>query len=415
MKALAPWLRPALSPCLILLFAGLALLPDAADGAETGETFRRITDINHGIVRHNTTEFSGWPANHGLWSWDGGKELLLGFTTGPFVEQGGHKIGRPQRDMLARSRDGGETWNVLQPDGYVDESASIAPLPEPINFLHPDLVIRVLMESQANNRPASYYYSYDRGQHWKGPFLFGGIDSMPELEGLGLTPRTDYQILGEREALFFLSATPASWEDRVFVVETRDGGKSFSFVSWIVSPHQRYRAVMPQTVALGDDRLLSLIRRRDRPNRDIETWIDAFYSEDGGQNWSWRSRVAYAGFGNSNGSPPAVIRLHDGRLLAAYANRSLKMMLCRLSDDEGLTWGTEMIIRDDFLTEVEGFADFGYPRLAQRPDGKIFAAYYFARDDLYEQHIAWSNFSLDQLEDVEIQRQINPAPMPQAP
>lgn len=394
---------------LILPLGALAVFPGATDASESRETFRRILDVTHGVVRHSPLEFSGWPANHGMWHWDDGAEILLGFTTGPFVEQAGHKIGRPQRDMLARSRDGGETWTVVAPEGYVDTSAAIEPLAEPIDFRHPDLVVRV---KQGTDRPASFYVSHDRGQRWKGPFPFQGVESMPELEGLRLTPRTDYQVLGRDQALFFLSAARTDWEDRVFVLETRDGGRNFSFVAWIASPDQPYRAVMPQTVALGDGRFLTLIRRRDRPNRDVETWIDAFLSEDGGRSWSWRSRVAYTGFGNSNGSPPAGVRLRDGRLLAVYANRSLRMILCRLSDDDGLSWGGEMIVREDFPAEAEGFADFGYPRAIQRADGRIVAAYYFVSEDLYQQHIAWSAFSLDALEDVEIRRRIHPAPLP---
>ncbi len=225
-----------------------------------------------------------------------------------------------------------------------------------------------------------------------------------------LTPRTDYQVLGRDECLLFFSSTRESWADRVFVIRTTDGGLNFSFVSWIVSPSEPYRAVMPQTVRLDDDEFLTLIRRREGPNVEIENWIDAYRSTDGGETWSWSSRVAYTGFGNSNGSPPAVIRLSDGRLLASYANRSLKKMLCRLSGDGGRTWGPEIILREGFLSEYRGFADFGYPRLVERADGKIFLAYYFASDDRYQQHIAGSIFSFENLEEVEISRDINRAP-----
>lgn len=412
-------LRPSVRPLASKLAAIATILaalaqPSPGVAAEEGqdEAFLRLASAVHGIVHHDESEFSGWPANHGIWTWEGGGEVLVGFTSGPFVEQSGHKIGQPQRDRLARSTDGGETWELLDPVGYAGSGAELAALEEPIDFLHPELVVRVMLADQARREPASFYYSLDRGSSWMGPHAFQGLESAAELEGLLLTPRTDYQVLSRDRALFFLSATPASWEDRVLVAETRDGGMGFEFASWVVGPDQPYRAVMPQTIASSDGGLLSLIRRRDRPNRDIETWIDAYHSDDEGRTWSWRSRVGYAGFGNSNGSPPAAIRLEDGRLLAAYANRSLKMMLCRLSDDDGLTWGPEMIIRDDFLAEVVGFADFGYPRLAQRPDGRILAVYYFATDATYEQHIAWSIFPLDDVEEVRIQRRINTAPSP---
>jgi hypothetical protein len=384
-----------LSPCL------LSALP----AAQSVEVFRRVSSVEHFVVYHNPDEFAGWPANHGLWGWEGGRELLLGFTAGPFIEQEGHKIGTPQRDMLARSQDGGETWQVLSPKGYFDPMLTPKQLSEPIDFTAPGLVLRI---KQGISRPASFYYSYDKGTNWQGPFIFAGLDGVEELSGMvHLTPRTDYQILGRNECLLFFSATPGPWQDRVFVVQTADGGLNFSFKAWIASPDEPYRAVMPQTARLSEDTYVTLIRRRERPNLDIENWIDAYRSEDGGQSWNWISRVAYTGFGNSNGSPPAIIQLSDGRLLAAYANRSLKMMLVRLSDDEGHSWGPEIIVRDGFLSQYSGFADFGYPRLIQRQDDKLLLAYYFATDERYQQHIAASLFSLDNLQEVEIQRKIS--------
>lgn len=392
---------------ILLLFVPLSGLFWNATAESTGriEHFKRATKIEHGIVRHAPDEFCGWPANHGVWSWDGGREILVGFTSGPFVEQEGHKIGSPQRDMLARSLDGGETWTLLNPDGYVEPGQESKALDEPIDFHAPGFVLRV---KQVGPR---FYYSYDKGDTWRGPFFFNGLDEMPELKGMALsTPRTDYQVRGRGNCILLLSAAPEGWADRTFAVKTTDGGMTFSFVSWVIGPDDPYRAVMPQTVALSSREYLSLIRRRDRPGRDVECWIDAYSSSDRGQSWSFRSRVSYTGFGNSNGSPPAVIRLADGRLLAAYANRSLNMLLCRLSADDGHTWGAEIILRDDFLTRAHGFSDFGYPRLVERDDGRVVAIYYFATDERYQQHIACSIFSLDAFEAVEIRRAINPAP-----
>ena len=54
--------------------------------------------------------FLGWPANNGSWQWDQGRELLVGFEEGPWVNQPGHKIGQPQLKRLARSQDGGRSW-----------------------------------------------------------------------------------------------------------------------------------------------------------------------------------------------------------------------------------------------------------------------------------------------------------------
>jgi hypothetical protein len=218
------------------------------------------------------------------------------------------------------------------------------------------------------------------------------------------TPRTDYHIMSRDECMLFFSATSWAWRDKTFVINTNDGGLNFSFVSWIVPPADPYRAVMPQTVAVGKDEFVTVIRRRDMPPKQTQCWIDAYGSIDGGKSWYFKSRVAYTGEGNSNGNPPAIIRLKDGRLCVVYGNRSLQMMLCRLSSDNGETWGNEIILRDDFKFDGNGFADFGYPRVSQRKDGKIVAIYYFADENNPQQHIACSIFSFDNLKNVEVRR-----------
>ncbi|MBS7634690.1 exo-alpha-sialidase [Candidatus Bathyarchaeota archaeon] len=47
-------------------------------------------------------------------------------------------------------------------------------------------------------------------------------------------------------------------------------------------------------------------------------------------------------------------------------------ILAKISNDGGMTWGKEIILRDD-----GGSPDLGYPRAALLPDGKIITVYYF--------------------------------------
>jgi hypothetical protein len=67
------------------------------------------------IVASEAGKFCGWPANNGLWRWDGGREILVGFSFGDFVEQQGHNLkGRSDTasgvvSRLARSLDGGRS------------------------------------------------------------------------------------------------------------------------------------------------------------------------------------------------------------------------------------------------------------------------------------------------------------------
>jgi hypothetical protein len=47
-------------------------------------------------------------------------------------------------------------------------------------------------------------------------------------------------------------------------------------------------------------------------------------------------------------------------------------MRSRLSSDQGVTWGPEIILRDDGVTH-----DLGYPRSFQREDGRVVTVYYY--------------------------------------
>ena len=250
-----------------------------------------------------------------------------------------------------------------------------------------------------------FYYSYDKGVSWKGPHLLTGLGNNDALKSFSInTSRTDYQVLSPKECILFGSVTNQSWEDKVFAFKTIDGGLNFEFVSWITPPSDPYRALMPQTIPANQNDYISLIRRRARPadkSRDY-CWIDSYKSGDGGLTWHKISTVTKTGSADSNGNPPALTRLHDGRLMVVYANRTTKMLLFRLSLDNGETWGDECIIRDDFASFDESSADLGYPRVMQRKDGKIVVLYYFA-DLLHgrEQHIDCSIFSADDIRLIE--------------
>jgi hypothetical protein len=146
--------------------------------------------------------------------------------------------------------------------------------------------------------------------------------------------------------------------------------------------------------------LISALRRRfDRqPAPDADTaadaaglsgaaqdnWIDMYASGDGGRSWAHRSKVANTAAGSHNGNPPAHVRLADGRLCVAYGCRAHPFGIrARLSEDDGRTWGPEIVLRNDAASW-----DIGYPRMAQRTDGRLITLYYYTTDDHPAQHIA---------------------------
>ena len=75
--------------------------------------------IKHVTVFQETGRFAGWPANHGAWSW--GNEMLVGFEVGYFhqISKDEHAIDydRPAEHVVARSLNGGETWQIEKPEG----------------------------------------------------------------------------------------------------------------------------------------------------------------------------------------------------------------------------------------------------------------------------------------------------------
>ena len=255
--------------------------------------------------------------------------------------------------------------------------AAAKPLADAVEFTHPDFVLRCWHEH--------FWYSYDRGRTWQGPFALGTFGMSSKL-----TARTDYSIIGPREALLFISAEVAGvqagrYKDHAFCARTADGGRSFQLVSWINGEPRSIRAAMPATVRVSATELVTVLRRRfDIAPGEAHCWLDAFGSQDNGRTWQFLSRVAYTDLGKHNGNPPSLVRLQNGDLCVTYGFRAPPYgMRTKVSSDHGRTWGPEVMLRDDAATW-----DFGYPRSVVRPDGKVVNVYYYTTRERPEQHIA---------------------------
>jgi hypothetical protein len=135
---------------------------------------------------------------------------------------------------------------------------------------------------------------------------------------------------------------------------------------------------MPATVRLGQQELLTAIRRHDGDKH----WIETFRSRDDGRSWT-HDGVPAPDLGEGN--PASLIRLRDDRLCLTYGYRAAPYSIRgRLSSDGGRSWGPETILRDH-----GGGRDLGYPRSVQRPDGKVVTIYYFwDRESGPERYIA---------------------------
>ena len=343
--------------------------------------------IKYITVASEKDRFLGWPANNGMWNWEDGKEIMVGFTNGNFEEQDGHNIGKEQLTNLARSTDGGKSWVREDPENFVGDGGEVTDSPGDIRFDHPDFVLRVAARGYhgTKDKKGRFFISYDRGKNWQGPYRFNNLNDDKNLEGMEITSRTNYRVTGKDSIQIFMSARKtdiqfASRLDKPFIAESTDGGKTFQFAGWVVPWTDQYRAVMPSVVRTGSENLVMAVRRRNPRSEEQSCWIDAFVSNDNGRTWSFLSKIGDTGL--NNGNPPGLAVLKDGRLACAYANRTLSQFLLRFSNDGGKTWEKEIVVRDNPYTY-----DMGYPQLLQNNKGELVALYYIATEECEQSYI----------------------------
>jgi len=334
-------------------------------------------EIQHLKVYYEESRFAGWPANNGIWIWE--DEILVGFVETAHREtEGFHTYDQETaRNKYARSYDGGESWTIEDAydrgmtgfayDHNITEDQADTPkdLEKPIeDFTDPGFAI-TFMRDNYHDGPSTFYYSMNRGEKWNGPYSF------PNLGTNGIGTRTDYIVEGPQTLSAFMNVAKVNGrEGRVIYVKTLDGGLNWELVSWIGEEPEGFD-IMPSTVRLSESELYTVMRSREiSPRRDF---LKAFRSTDNGNSWQEETNPAFD-TGNG-GSPPALVKMDDGRLALAYIYRSDygSRVHLRFSDDEGETWGDEITLRSgDGATK-----DVGYPRMVQRPDGKLVVVYYW--------------------------------------
>ena len=332
--------------------------------------------MDHGVVFSKPGIYAGWPANHGAWSW--GNELLVGFLTGTYGRAGSmHDILPPFKKLQARSLDGGVTWQTEEPNvsfdcPFLDQN----PLPKDFS-LDGSYILRVCGTYDHGAWSCwpggGFYHSKDRGKTWQGPSKFDGLEKLLEADGFLCTARTRVD-----HGLIYLSAGfEDMWgTDYSFCASFEDG--RFQYRGTVCDDSAR--AVMPAAVTFASGRRLAVLRRRKTAVR--HGWVESFSSDDDGH--TWRPAGILGSTGGSNGNPPALLKLPDERLVAAFGNRDTGSMEFRAWS--GGVWfniGSRLNART---------VDIGYPQLFLDDSGMVTCVYYWTRDDKPQQHIAYTRF-----------------------
>jgi hypothetical protein len=384
---------------LLALAALLLMLPCLLPATET-----KAIQATHVTVRHEKGRCYGWPANGGIWSW--GNEIVVQYRGGEFQDKpvGSHDINYNKPILIEQSRsfDGGLTWTqhttvpiqITEPEFAGSDGAKfpqfgpplkdVPALTSPINFADPNTMLHFSWGGYL-------YYSTDRGAKWQGPF------QLPLFDLVSWQLRTDYLVEDKNTVLAFWSGSKVALKRNenggmVYMVKTTDGGLTWTKVAQVSrnpepSETRHDVALMPATVRVSPTKLACCIRNLTAQPK--KGWIECRVSKDNGQTWELVSTPV----GDEAGTtPPALSRLADGRLVLSYGYRKPingpTSIRARISDDDGATWGEELILRTG-----GGDEDIGYTRQVVRPDGKIVTVYYWNDNEKTERDIAatiWS-------------------------
>jgi hypothetical protein len=375
--------KSLLQLCLLALLGAVWLptaLAAAAITSGTTETVRLpagslLPAKQDVIVQAQAGRFFGWPANEGLWSW--GNEVLVAFNAGAYQSRSDtHSVTGTLQTLLARSLDGGKTWQLDAKRHFaiLDKmhdplqrftATDFTSLTKPLDFTAPGFALKL--------RGQMFYYSQDKGHSWQGPVR------LPDFGIAKVSARTDTIINGPQACMAFLSCETEKSVGRCFCIETLDGGLTWQFIAWLApelpGPGKTIFTTMPSTLKLGSGHYITAIRQRV----DRKKWTDIYESTDNGRTWNFISKPEQGGT-----NPASMVHLPDGRICLTYGFRGKPFGIhAKLSGDGGKTWGPPIILRDDAVTW-----DLGYPRSAVLPDGRVLTCYYFNTWAHPEQHIA---------------------------
>lgn len=340
-------------------------------------------DIEHVVIYYDSGQFAGWPFNHGMWAFPG-DEFLVGFSRGPCNYRTRYDLRHDVVDarggeyVMLRSTDGGRTWPVTTLSSLGSRQDIERPLFDDGNAMNSaaydwsaeDFCLTAGFGIPPKRAEDVGYIqlSSDRGQSWQGPFR------MPSFGFPWVQVKPDFLVRPDGVVLLFVTVGGVGGQRGsrfVAVYASPDQGVTWNYLGPIIgtSPDSHFvNRYYASPVLLPDGRMLVALRCQiDARN----AWPELFASEDGGRSWRFVSRPS------DWGGPTTLNLLPDGRLLVVYGYRVHPYgMRARVSEDDGRTWGPELVLRDD-----GGSWDLGYPCTAALQDGRVLTTYYYNRAD----------------------------------
>jgi hypothetical protein len=354
----------------------------------TGWPPRRVADAEHYVVYRNENEFCAWPFYCGLWKTADGS-IVAGFKRVPTsYEDISHYslVNQPGEIVVIRSADNGRTWDrdsitpvhdmriASEQDFPAGAAADWSDLP-PLDFRSRDTLVMgggVPKLMPGTESRAWVRASTDGGRTWR-PHAVLPNWGFP---GLSMPGSAMYSVREDGVMLFGVQAWAPDAQSPLPVVYANPDGRQFLHLGSIVEERAKSpfwaggrfgpaRYLYPRVVVLADGRVLASVRHERDPRGDF--WVEIHESLDGGRTWHWLSRV------NDWGAPGDLVPMSDGRVVCVYGYRLQPGpgIRYRVSEDQGRTWGTEMILRDD-----GGSWDLGYPRAIEIEPGTLLTHYW---------------------------------------
>jgi sialidase-1 len=201
--------------------------------------------------------------------------------------------------------------------------------------------------------------------------------------------------------LLYLGKPFETWKDMVnaAITATRstDGGHTWQVLGQVpvypgTDPTNYHEA---HVVELASGRLLGIIRIEDADDKNkilpklesvgiINFSMMQTESDDGGKTWATPRPLGY------HGSPPHLLHHSSGVMVLTYGYRLAPFgQRASLSHDEGKTWESDWIIRDDGPDW-----DLGYPSTVELNDGSLFTVCYQKVSGNEKTSLLWSRWHL---------------------